>query len=61
MFWIRGAALSRLIDAGITQADFDPSHQANVESTLEHACERVFGALAAASGGELAGVNDLSS
>lgn len=61
MFWIRGVALSRLIDAGITQADFDPSHQANVESTLEHACERVFGALAAASGGELAGVNDLSS
>lgn len=61
MFWIRGAALTRLIEAGITQADFDPTHQASVESTLEHACERVFGALAAASGGELVGVNDLSS
>jgi glycosyltransferase involved in cell wall biosynthesis len=56
MFWIRGAALSHFIKAGITQKDFDPAQQSSVESTLEHGCERVFGAVVAASGGDLAGV-----
>ncbi len=59
MFWIRGRALAPLLEAGMTQDDFDPARAGDVESTLEHGCERVFGGLAAKDGGYLAGLDDL--
>ncbi len=59
MFWIRGAALAPLLDAGLTLDGFDDRHAASVEGTLEHGCERVFGALAARAGGHLGGLDDL--
>lgn len=58
MFWIRGGALAPLLEAGMTQGDFDPAQAGNVESTLEHGCERVFGGLAAKDGGYLAGLDE---
>lgn len=45
MFWIRGAVLQRFVDADFKLSDFDPADQAQVENTLEHQLERVFGAL----------------
>jgi glycosyltransferase involved in cell wall biosynthesis len=59
MFWIRGEALTALLTANMTLAEFDPESANNVEGTLEHCCERIFGALAAAHGGYLAGIDDL--
>ncbi|MCC2596135.1 glycosyltransferase [Pusillimonas sp. MFBS29] len=59
MFWIRGAALAPFLGAGLTLDDFDDRHAASVEGTLEHGCERVFGALAAKAGGRLGGLDDL--
>lgn len=45
MFWIRGSVLQRFIDADFDLSDFNPTDQAQVENTLEHQLERVFGAL----------------
>ncbi|MEZ2741680.1 glycosyltransferase [Paenalcaligenes hominis] len=55
MFWIRGQVLQRFIDAGITFDDFSPTDQAEVENTLEHQLERVFGALVQSYGLTLSG------
>lgn len=55
MFWIRGAALQRFIDAEITLNDFNPTDHAQVENTLEHQLERVFGALVQSYGLTLSG------
>ncbi|OZI54926.1 glycosyltransferase [Bordetella genomosp. 5] len=60
MFWVRGAVLAPLVDAGLTQDDFDAAHQASVESSLEHQMERVFGGLTALARMEVGGVADLS-
>ena len=60
MFWIRGSALTPMLDAGMTQADFGVAPQGQVEGSLEHACERVFGPLATAGGRYLAGLADLN-
>lgn len=59
MFWVRGSALARFLDAGFSMEDFNPAKAANVEGTLEHGCERVFGAVAAGADGYLGGVADL--
>lgn len=58
MFWIRGEALTPLLEAGITIDDFSAEKARSVEATLEHAIERVFGALAVKQGGYLGGVED---
>ena len=56
IFWIRGRHLRHLRQAGLTLQDFDVHSVGNVENTLEHACERVFGALVAADGGWIGGI-----
>ncbi len=56
IFWIRGRHLSRLRKANLSLRDFSAEGMGNVQGTLEHACERVFGALVAADGGYLGGV-----
>lgn len=56
MFWIRGRHLSHLRKAGLTLQDFGVECVDNVENTLEHSCERVFGTLVAADGGWIGGV-----
>lgn len=61
MFWIRGKTLTPLRAAGLRLAEFDPADASKVEGTLEHGCERLFGALAAKNGGYLAGLDDVQS
>lgn len=60
MFWIRGSTLAAFLQAGVTLDDFSPEKAQNVEGTLEHGCERVFGAVAVSDGGYLGGVEDLA-
>lgn len=56
MFWIRGRHLTRFRKRGLKFGDFRLENSASVENTLEHGCERVFGAIVAAEGGWIGGV-----
>lgn len=55
MFWIRGAVLADIPQAGIDLDAFLPADQA-VENTLEHHMERIFGALVKKHGLSIKGV-----
>lgn len=59
IFWIRGRHLKRLSEAQIILADFKGEDTKAVEGTLEHACERVFGALVAADGAWVGGLSEI--
>ncbi|WP_334078985.1 rhamnan synthesis F family protein [Microbulbifer sp. M83] len=52
MFWARGKALTKLFDRGYTELDFDVE-KSQVDGTLAHAIERLFGEYVKQSGYEL--------
>jgi len=52
MFWARADALAPLFEAGLTYADF-PDEEGQVDGTLAHAIERLFGEVVASTGRSL--------